>query len=224
VLIFLLWWAGACTTQEIPATVTPVATTTVLTVHIAGELDLLRPALAACAGEVDGTGLVVFEADRPPNPAGAQELTLLLGEPPDGSQNAALLGFEEIVVVASIESGRDALTDAEVRAFFAGQRSWGTGEIWLPQPGLAMRDVLDAFMAGAAYPPEAFLAPSAAAMVEAVSDSPGAVGVLPAAWLTEDLKTVFTLGELPVLALTEGTPQGKLREVIGCLQLGSGYE
>ena len=184
-------------------------------------MDLLRPALAACAGEVDGTGLVVFEADRPPNPAGAQELTLWLGEPPDGSLNAALLGFEEIVVVASIESSRAEMTEAEVRRLLSGE---GTAEIWLPQPGLAMRDALDAFMGGAAYPPEAFLAPTAAAMVEAVSDSPGALGVLPAAWLTDGLKSVFTLGEMPVLALTEGVPQGKMRELIGCLQLSSGYE
>ncbi len=224
----MLWLAcfSACTTGPGPATVTPAPTTAVLTVHLAGELALLRPHLAACTGEIAGTGLLVFEADVPTLPAGEDEVTLWFGEPPEGVRNAALLGFDEVLVIASAEGGWETLTEAEVGALFGSGNPLPSGaatEIWLPQPGLAVRGVLDAFLEGSPYPPQAFLAPTAAAMAEAVAGSEDAIGVIPAAWMTDELQALYTLGELPVLALTAGVPERNLRELIGCLQVNPVY-
>jgi hypothetical protein len=227
-LCIMLWLAciSACTTGPTSGTVTPAPTTAVLTVHLAGELALLRPHLAACTGEIPGSGLLVFEADIPALPAGADEVTLWFGEPPVGAREAALLGFDEVLVVASAGSRLETLSEAEVRALFGSggpPQSGAALEIWLPQPGLAARGVLDAFLEGSAYPPQAFLAPAASAMAEAVAGNPDAVGVIPAAWLTDELQSLYTLGELPVLALTAGVPKGILRDLIGCMQVNPVY-
>ena len=218
-LIFLCFaLSTACTPGPGPAAPTRSPTTAVLTVHMAGELDLLRPVLAACADAEPGLELLVFEAPVPERPDAAGELTLWFGEPPDEGLEAALLGYDEIVAAAAGGGDWDVLAEAEFRELFTEGGAPETAAVWLPLPGQTARTVLDAFLEGAGYPPEAFLAPDAPAAVEAVTDDPNAIAVIPAAWMTEELQVVFSLGELPVLALTDGVPDGQLRELIGCLQ------
>ncbi|HUF40222.1 MAG TPA: hypothetical protein VMN57_16995 [Anaerolineales bacterium] len=220
----LLCLAGAagCTPEEPPPAPILEPTTAVLTVHLAGELGLLRPVLAACTAEIPGIGLLVFETPAPELPEGPDEMTLWLGEPPDDAPQAALLGTETIVVAAHASLGRDAFTEAEVRALFT-EGGGPAFEVWVPQAGQVAREVLDAWLEGGGYPPEAFLSPTPEAAVAAVAADPGAVAVIPSAWLTADLSPVFSLGELPVLALTDRVPEGRMRGLIGCLQLNPVY-
>ena len=221
----LLWLvaAPACTAGPDPAAATPAPTTTLITVQIAGELNLLRPVLAACANKIPGSGLLVFEAAVPELPDSPGELTLWFGEPPDGNLQAALLGYDEIVVIASAGGDWDALTEAEFRELYSSGAAPNTAAVWVPQPGQAARQTLDAWLGGAGYPPEAFLAPNAPAAVDAVTADPSAVAVIPSAWITDELKEIYSLGELPVLALTDQVPAGMMRELIGCLQVNPVY-
>jgi hypothetical protein len=223
----LLWLFAvqACTTGPEPPAATLPPTTAILTVHLAGELNLLRPVMASCAAEIHGAGLLVFEAPVPVLPDGAGEMTLWFGDPPPADLQAALLGYDEIVLAAPAAADRGPLSDSEVRSLFGGKApaDWGVVELWLPQPGQAAREVLDRFTAGAGYPPEAFLAPTPAAMIDALSGNPDAIGVVPAAWLTGELAIAYSLEELPVLALTDRIPTGIARELIGCLQVNPVY-
>ena len=82
---------------------------------------------------------------------------------------------------------------------------------------------MDERMGSTGYSPHAFHAPSTEAALTAVRDNPESLAVIPAAWMSPYVRPVYTLGDVPVLALTSGPPEGPLRSFIGCLQRNPVY-
>jgi hypothetical protein len=71
----------------------------------------------------------------------------------------------------------------------------------------------------------AYLVPDPEAMVEAVRADPGAIGYLPASWLTNTAVRSITLETevlhallQPILVISHHEPQGLERILISCLQ------
>ncbi len=71
---------------------------------------------------------------------------------------------------------------------------------------------------------DAKLAPNPAAMIEAITADPMAVGYIPGSWLAEDIQTISVERELqaalarPILALTDTEPVGNFLNYLVCLQ------
>ena len=180
--------------------------------------------------------LGVFETPASALDIQQADLTLWLGEPP-GGVFAALLGREEILVILNPANPIDRISSADLRALFDGTvTNWQAvgGDdrevvVWVyPQNNELQEIVESVILPGRQFSSHAWLAPDAAAMLEAIARDPAAIGVLPRPWLSEAIKPVEVdqdLRELflqPVLALAEKEPQGILREFLACLQSPTG--
>lgn len=208
---------AACGEETPEPTPTLQPTPTVITVHLASELSPMRSAIAACTAEIGDIGVLVFEAAEPAWPAGGGSVTLRIGFPESFPGQANLLGQEDILVVTGMEAPD--MTEAQTRAFFSGGAGSDSGvSVWIPLPETQSRLLLDVWMRGAPYSPDAFISPGPGQLLEILKNESGSIGVLPSRWVAQDLQVLFSLGDAPVLALTQDEPVGKLRKLIGCLQ------
>ncbi len=151
------------------------------------------------------------------NPALA-DLTIRLGEPDRWPAAAYRIGSEDILVLASPRSPLPDLTLEETRVLFASQGAPSV-QVWVYAEGEDVQKVFEqVVMAGRAVTSWARLAVGPQHMSEALSNNPNAVGLLPRRWLTSNLRALFVIPNVPVLALVENEPQGALRALLACLQ------
>jgi hypothetical protein len=217
----LLFALAACTAPTAAPAPTPRPAPTVLGVHLPTDLLYLTEAVAACGQGIPDVGLLFSEAHVPPFPQGGGELTLWIGDPPEGSGFAAGLGLERIILIVNAQNPIASLPPAEARALLSGEQStWADGtpvEVWVPLEGSIAHWVFGSVFGSLPVSPEAFLSPSPAAAVQAVQENAGALAIIPAGWAA-GVKPLIPLADVPVVALTDGEPQGKLRALVGCLQ------
>jgi hypothetical protein len=222
-LILAITLAG-CVAQPTPAL---APTRQPFPVAITPALTPLGDALQICTTALPDSALIVE-----PLPANALsldgvELVFRLGESAEPAAFAAPLAWEQVVLVLHADNLVDALTPEQIKNLFTGRvHSWAElggndleVQVWAEAQGSETRTAFDAqIMSGSMLGPQVHLAPDPAAMLAAVSEGPGAVGYLPRAWVTEDMK-VLDLGiDLPVLALANNEPQGPARDLLLCLQ------
>jgi hypothetical protein len=55
-------------------------------------------------------------------------------------------------------------------------------------------------------------------MSDTLVNEPNTVGILPRHWKAGDSRDVFSVGTVPVLAITPDEPQGMVMQLIACLQ------
>jgi hypothetical protein len=55
-------------------------------------------------------------------------------------------------------------------------------------------------------------------MSDTLVNQPNTVGILPRHWKVGDAREVFSVGTVPVLAITQNEPQGAVQQLIACLQ------
>lgn len=102
--------------------------------------------------------------------------------------------------------------------------------VWTYPDGNPIRRIYNTVLNNPPVTTQAMVAPDPEAMLEGVGDQPGSIGYIPGAWLTPDVKIVSLDAKLrlallqPVLVLSDETPQGEVRRLIGCLQTGSGQQ
>jgi hypothetical protein len=235
VLLFIGLLSGtAC--EHAPAA-SPPPTQQVINVALPASLEPLDTGLQSCAADQPGIALFVEDPKSPA--AAAFDLTISLGEPSDPPAYAASLASEDLVVVLNQSNRLDALAVYSLHSLYTGQiTKWdglgsalGVVQVW----DYAISDPLhqsfnQAVLKGSPVASLVFIAPSPAAMLEALSASPQAVGYLPHAWLTDNNVYAVNLApetkaalHLPVLALAPQEPQGALRTFIACLQTGKGH-
>ena len=74
----------------------------------------------------------------------------------------------------------------------------------------------------------AHIAASPQAMLEAVNQTPGAIGFLPRSWISQGVAAIQLGPDLqkstrkPLLALTKKEPEAGLQALLACLQSGDG--
>lgn len=145
------------------------------------------------------------------------DLVLRLGEPQGLSTPAFQIDSEEILVVTHRESPLSHMTLEQVRTLFtSGDVS---ARIWVYAPGEDMQGLFDqAVMAGRPVTSFARLASSPQEMSDVLGAQSDAVGILPRRWLAGSLRSIYSVGSVPVLAITQVEPQGALQSLIACLQ------
>jgi hypothetical protein len=157
------------------------------------------------------------------------DISLRLGEPANLSTPAYQLGSEDILVVVHPQTGVGQLTLEQVHAVFLGQvANWkevgGNDlpvEVWTFAPEEDVSRIFgQAVMNGQPVTSLARLAVSAQAMSDSVGTEPGSAGILPRRWKAGNTRDVFLVAKVPVLAITKSEPQGAVKELLACLQLG----
>ncbi|MBM4427826.1 MAG: hypothetical protein FJ031_11405 [Chloroflexi bacterium] len=125
------------------------------------------------------------------------------------------IGEDEILVMVNRESPIQNLTLPEVQGLFAGQ---GDAAVWVYASGVDSQWVFDqAVMEGRSVTSFARVATSLQEMSDTLNSDPSAIGILPKHWAAGNLRAVYSVGVFPVLAITNGEPQGAARTVLGCL-------
>ncbi|RIK30175.1 MAG: hypothetical protein DCC56_07500 [Anaerolineae bacterium] len=146
------------------------------------------------------------------------DIALRIDEPEFLSGFAYQIGEEEILVVTNRQSPIQNLDKDGVQALFMG----------LGDPSLQVRvyasdadvqKVFDQFaMEGRSVASSASLAANPQQMLDSLNGESNSAGILTRHWKAGDLRDVYLVATVPVLALTKSEPVGVVNQLIGCLQ------
>src|SRR6185436_1925315 len=147
----------------------------------------------------------------------AADIVLQIGESAAASF-AYQIDTEEILIVTQRQSPVQNLTLVDARALFMGLGDPSV-QVWVYAPDADVQRVFDQFvMEGRSVTPSALVAVSPQQMGDILNNQPNTVGILPKHWKMGDSRFVYTIPNIPVLAITKFEPQGVVKELIACLQ------
>jgi ABC-type phosphate transport system substrate-binding protein len=222
-----------------PLQSTPLPTLTAIHVQYSPAAKPALQALSTCAAKLTGAGIVVTERTAGDIDLNQADLSLRYGLPPTPPAFSAQVGQDQVVPVVNA-ANHAAIRSEDLAAIFTSQlRDWndlapatatpGTQsapdpiQVWSYSPG---DDLRTAFIAGSLGGSEIsgriHFAPDPAAMLQAVSADPAAVGYLPRVLVTAQLRVLDFPNDpseqVPLLALAPSEPQGAARSLLACLQ------
>ena len=159
---------------------------------------------------------VIYRVDDP----STADIVLRIGEPDYLIGFAYQVDEEEILIVTHRQSPVQNLTLDEVQSLFAGFGNPSV-QVWVY---VSDEDVFEMFdqrvMKGRSVSSSAMIAITAQQMSDVLNSESNAVGILPRHWKAGDVREVYSVEKAPVLAITQGEPQGEIYQIIGCLQKG----
>lgn len=159
-------------------------------------------------------GAVIRVADLPAE----ADLSLRLGEPELLLTPAYQIDIEEILVVTHRQSPLQNMTVDQIRELFVGQGDPSV-QVWVYAGGEDVQGVFEqTVLQGRSVTSLARLAVSPQQMSETLNNEPNAVGILPRRWKAGDPRIIYSIPDVPVLAVVKDEPQGVVRDVIACLQ------
>ena len=147
------------------------------------------------------------------------DISLRIGEPDFWTASAYQIDTEEILIVTHRQSPVQNLTEAEARELFAGQGDLSV-QVWVYAAGEDVQGVFEqVVMGGRSVTSSARLATGPQHMSDVLNYESNTVGILPRHWKMGDMREVYNIQEVPVLALVvNAMPQGAVQEIITCLQ------
>ncbi len=236
----LIALATALTACQPSLTPMPRPTPAILEVGFSPALKPLASSFNTCAAQ-NALGLVLIEQPDATLEGDHATLNLRWGPPEKIQGYAAVIGYEELVVVVNPQNSLQSLNLDQVQGIFQGTiQDWSkvatesaAKEIhpWTYPDGEDVQQVFERKLLGEPVPEgKTYLAPDPAAMREGVAKDPNALGYLPKHWVNESVKGVAVDGlesEQPgeaVLALSASEPEGSGRDWLLCLQEQLGAE
>jgi hypothetical protein len=191
---------------------TPPPTPQVVSVYSSSFTTPWLTELYDCAG----TSVIVRLSDT----ESVYDIRLQLGEPEFLSSFAYQIDEEEILVVTHNQSPIQNLTLDEAQALFMGLGdAQASVQMWVYDSAAEGQRVFDQFvMEGRSVMTSARVAVSPQQMSDTLVNESNAVGILPRHWKAGDVREVFSVATVPVLALTQSEPVGVVNELIACLQ------
>ena len=212
-LLILLLLLSSCSTN------TPLTTPQVVSVYSSSSAQLWLTKLYACAAKSSAT---IRLSDSP----SVADIRLQIGEPKYLSSFAYQIDTEEILIVTNRQSPIKNLTLEEAQALFAGLGDPSV-QVWVYASEGDVFGVFDQFvMKGRSVSSSARVAVSPQQMSDVLNGESNSVGILPRHWNPStslgqgqgDVREVFSVATVPVLAITQIEPQGVINQLIGCLQ------
>jgi hypothetical protein len=243
-ILAVLMLSSGC--QPLTATLPP--TPEIVRVQLTPALNSWDNKLHTCAAALPGIGLVVDSVPADQLDPNSVDLSLRFGLPTEFSQKTTevsspvILSTDTLVIIVNASNPLEQLSPETVAAIFSGritrwndlqpessaaQPATTDNEIqaWSLPQGDDVRQVFDeAFMQGSNLYRQTHFAPDLTAMLEAISDNPGAIGYLLSSQVQASVRVLNVEGqpgidlEQPVLAYATQYPQGKVRQLLLCLQ------
>ncbi len=122
------------------------------------------------------------------------------------------------MIVTHRQSPVQNLTLEEAQNLFAGLGDPSV-QVWVYASEEDVFEVFDQFvMRGRSVSSSAALAVSPQQMSDVLNAESNTVGILPRHWKAGDVREVYSVAKIPVLAITQSEPQGAVNQLIGCLQ------
>lgn len=199
-----LLFASSCSTSMTPAT------PQLVTVYSTSAAQPWLSPLYVCAGSAS----VISRVDD----SSAADIILRVGEPEFLASSAYQIDTEEILIVTHRQSPVQNLTLEEARALFSGQGDPSV-QVWVYASEEDVQIVFDQFvMEGRSVTPSARLAVNPQHMSDTLLNEPNTVGILPRHWKAGDVRDIYRVATVPVLAMTQSEPEGVIKELLACLQ------
>lgn len=190
----------------------PPSTPPVITVYSSFAAEPWLTELYTCAAEANNT--ILSRVDDPTSAA----IALQIGEPAFLSSFAYQIDEEEILIVTHRQSPIQNLNLEGARALFMGLGDPSV-QVWVYASDADVQRVFDQFvMEGRSVSSLALLAVHPQEMSDTLVNQPNTVGILPRHWKVGDVRDVYSVATVPVLAMTREEPQGVINQLIGCLQ------
>ena len=206
----LALWILSCSLISSCSTGTPPAAPVVVSVYSTLAAQPWLSELYECAG----TKTALLRVDDP----STAEIVLRLGEPELLDTPAYQIDMEELLIVTHRQSPVQNLSVEQARALFAGFGDPSV-QVWVYADGEDVQGIFDRIvMSEDSVVSTARLAADPQHMSDTLVDQPNTVGILPRRWKVGDVREVFSVATVPVLAITRGEPDGIIRELIACLQ------
>ena len=150
--------------------------------------------------------------------ASTADIVLRIGEPDFLIGFAYQIDEEEILIVTHRQSPVQNLTLNEAQNLFAGFGDPSV-QLWVYDSAEDVFGVFDQFvMKGRSVSSSAMIAVTSQQMSDVLNSESNAVGILPRHWKAGDVREVYSVGKVPVLAIAQSEPQGAINQIIGCLQ------
>jgi len=193
-----------------PATSQTVVTPQLVSVYLTSAATPWLDNVYACAG--------AFSAiSRTDDPSSA-DIILRVGEPEYLASFAYQIDEEEILIVTHRQSPVQNLTPEAAQDLFAGLGDPSV-QVWVFASGEDVFDAFDQFvMKGRNVSSSANIALTPQQMSDMLNSETNAVGILPRHWKAGDVRDVYSVATVPVLAITQNEPQGAINQIVGCLQ------
>ena len=154
---------------------------------------------------------------RVDNPSTA-DIALRIGEPDFLIGFAYQIDEEEILIVTHRQSPVQNLTLDDAQNLFAGLGDPSV-QVWVYDSAEDVFGAFDQFvMKGRSVSSSANIAFTPQQMSDVMNGESNAVGILPRHWKAGDVREVYSVATVPVLAITQNEPQGAINQIIGCLQ------
>lgn len=208
-----------------------------ISVSIPTALHPLRDALHACSSEFPELALLLEETPAGHLQPGQIDLAIDFANRHGTVGFAAQIGSEEILVIVNLDNPVSVMNREQLADIYRGRITrWlevaGDSlpvQVWNYPSGDGVDEIFSAALLGSDQVTSlAYLAPDPRAMLESVSSDPAAIGYLPRAWLTDQVKSVEIepqpndLQNQAIIANAEKEPQGLIRDFLICLQTGAG--
>jgi|GEM_PF-256692 len=188
----------------------PQATPQRITVYSTSAAQPWLTPLYACAG----SSSVISRVDDP----SSADVILRVGEPEFLVSPAYQIDTEDILIVTHRQSPVQNLTLEEARALFARQGDPSV-QVWVYASEEDVQVVFDQFvMEGRNVMSSARLAVNPQQMSDTLVNEPNTVGILPRHWRVGDVRDVYLVATVPVLAITQNEPEGVIKELLACIQ------
>jgi len=189
---------------------TPQPTPEIVSVYSSSFTQPWLTELYDCAG----TSTVIRLSDSP----ATADIRLQVGEPEILSGFAYQIDVEKILIVTNRISPIQNLTLDQAQALFMGLGDPSV-QVWVYASGEGVQEVFDqVVMGGRSVTPSARVAVSPQQMSDMLVNESNSVGILPKRWKAGDVREVYSVGMVPVLALTGTEPQGVIKNLLACLQ------
>jgi len=148
------------------------------------------------------------------------DIRLQVGEPKYLSEYVYQIDDEEILIVTNRQSPVQNMTLEEVQMLFTGLGDSNLSvQVWVYASEEDVAEVFDQFvMQGRSVSSSAMVAVNPQQMSDMLNAEANAVGILPKHWKAGDVREVYSVAKVPVLAITQSEPQGAINQLIGCLQ------
>ena len=191
--------------------VNPTISPVLITVHASAQTQPWLSEVYDCAQKLQ------FVLSNVNDPLQA-DIAIRMGEPAFLKLAAYQIGTDDLLVVTNRESPLQNMTLEQVKALFSDPGAQPL-QVWVFAQGedieqVFSRDVLQ----GTALTSLANLALSPQQMSDTLNNDKNSVGILSRRWKVGTVREIFALTNIPILALTSSTPQGPIKELLGCLQ------
>jgi len=202
--VFLALLVSSCSTD------TPQAAPPIVTVYSTSSATPWLGDIYTCAGS-----FAVLSRVADPSSA---DIMLRVGEPKFLTLPAYQIDEEEILIATHRQSPVQNLTLEESQLLFGGFGDPSV-RVWVYASGEDVFEVFDQFvMKGRSVSSSALVAVSPQQMSDVLNNESNTVGILPRHWKAGDVREVYSVAKVPVLAITQSEPQGAVNQLIGCLQ------